>query len=148
MVKAKPKMIVIESLKPKNMSKNHKLAGSILDAAFGKIKIQLTYKCKREGIWLIQAPTFYASSKFCSCCGWKYKELSLSEREWTCKKCGTCHDRDVNAAKNLQFFAEWMLELNTGSSPEINACGDERLQFLQEQCSSMKQEFKKMHNFA
>jgi putative transposase len=148
MVKAKPKMIVIESLKPKNMSKNHKLAGSILDAAFGKIKTQLIYKCKREGIWLIQAPTFYASSKFCSCCGWKYKKLSLSEREWTCQKCETYHDRDVNAAKNLQFFAEWMLEINTGSSPEINACGDERLQFLREQCSSEKQEFKKMHNFA
>lgn len=144
LAKAKSKILVIESLRPKNMSKNHKLAGSILDAAFGRIKTLLTYKCKREGVRLVHAPTFYASSKFCSCCGWKYKELSLSEREWSCRGCGTHHDRDVNAAKNLQFFGAWLLDLieNTGSSPEINACGDERLQFLIEQCSSMKQEFK------
>lgn len=150
LVKAKPKILVIESLRPKNMSKNHKLAGSILDAAFGSIKTQLIYKCKREGIRLILAPTFYASSKFCSCCGKKYKELALSEREWTCCGCGTHHDRDVNAGKNLKFFGAWLLDLvgsafaktDTGSSPGINACGDERLQFLMEQCSSVKQEFK------
>ena len=150
LVKDKPKILVIESLRPKNMSKNHKLAGSILDAAFGRIKTLLTYKCKREGIRLVQAPTFYASSKFCSCCGRKYKELSLSEREWTCRECETHHDRDINAAKNLQYFAAWMLDLvgsapanqPTESSSGSYACGDERLQFLQEQCSSVKQEFK------
>ena len=132
------------------MSKNHKLAGSILDAAFGRIKTLLTYKCKREGVRLVQAPTFYSSSKYCSCCGLKHNELSLSEREWTCRGCDTHHDRDVNAAKNLQFFAGWLLDLvgstptkpPSGSSPRSYACGDERLQFLTEQCSSMKQEFK------
>jgi len=168
LAKAKSKLLVIESLRPKNMSKNHKLAGSILDAAFGRIKTLLTYKCKREGVRLVHAPTFYASSKFCSCCGLKYKELSLSEREWTCRGCETHHDRDVNAAKNLQFFGAWLLDLAgsapanparslgltepSGSSPRSNACGDERLQFLTEQCSSMKQEFKSqnsaMHSFA
>jgi len=160
LAKAKSKMLVIESLRPKNMSKNHKLAGSILDASFGRIKELLKYKCKREGIRLILAPAFYASSKYCSCCGRKYKELSLSEREWTCVGCGTHHDRDVNAAKNLQFFGAWLLDLvgsaptkpNIGSSPRINACGDERLQFCEEQCSSMKQEFKSQnhasHSFA
>ena len=159
LAKAKSKMLVIESLRPKNMSKNHNLAGSILDAAFGKIKTFLKYKCKRNGKWLVQAPTFYASSKYCSCCGHKYKELQISEREWTCRACGTHHDRDVNAGKNLQFFGEWLLDLvgsastlptrslgtaePTGSfSPESDACRDERLQFLIEQCSSVKQEFK------
>ena len=160
LAKAKSKILVIESLRPKNMSKNRKLAGSILDAAFGRIKTLLTYKCKRSGIRLIHAPVFYASSKHCSCCGWKYKDLQLSEREWTCQGCGTHHDRDVNAAKNLQFFGAWLLDLvgsaptkpPTGSPPESHACGDERLQFLTEQCSSMKQEFKSqnscLHSFA
>ena len=160
LAKAKSKMLVIESLRPKNMSKNKKLAGSVLDAAFGRIKTLLSYKCKRSGVRLIHAPTFYASSKFCSCCGWKYKDLQLSEREWTCQECGTHHDRDVNAAKNLQFFGAWLLDLvgsaptktPSGSSSRSYACGDERLQFLTEQCSSMKQEFKSqnscLHSFA
>ena len=152
LVKAKPKMIVIESLKPKNMSKNHKLAGSILDAAFGKIKETLKYKCSWNGIYLIQAPIFYASSRFCSNCGHKHKELKLSDREWTCSSCKKHHDRDVNAGINLKFFAEWLIDLDANptrlSSSQSYACGDERLQFLTEQCSSMKQEFKAMHKFA
>ena len=73
LVKTKPKMIVIETLKPKNMSKNHKLAGAILDSAFGMIKETLKYKCRWSGIRLIQAHQFYASSKFCSNCGHKTK---------------------------------------------------------------------------
>ena len=152
LVKTKPKIIVIETLKPKNMSKNHKLASAVLDSSFGKIKDTLKYKCSWNGIHLIMAPTFYASSKYCSICGHKHNELKLSDREWTCSNCGTHLDRDVNAAKNLQFFGLWMIgkhlseSSTTMSSTESNACGDERLQFLIEQCSSMKQEFKSQNN--
>jgi putative transposase len=148
LVKTKPKMVVIETLKPNNMAKNHKLAGAILDSSFGKIKELLKYKCEWVGIHLVFAPQFYASSKFCSSCGAKHKELKLSDREWTCEKCGVEHDRDVNAAKNLQFFGLWLIDKHldvnptTGSSLECKACGDERLQFLIEQCSSVKQEIK------
>ena len=154
LVKAKPKVIVIETLKPKNMSKNYKLAQSVLDSSFGKIKDTLKYKCAWNGIHLIMAPTFYASSKYCSICGHKHKELKLSDREWTCSNCGTHLDRDVNAAKNLQYYALWLMDKHIGesqstvSSTGSYACGDERLQFLTEQCSSVKQEFKAMHSFA
>ena len=148
LVKEKPKMIVIETLKPKNMSKNHKLASSISDSSFGKIKETLKYKCEWNGIHLILVPQFYASSKYCSHCGHKNNNLNLSDREWTCGNCKTFHDRDVNASKNLQFFGLWMIDKHLDESPtrlsssQCQACGDERLQFLQEQCSSMKQEFK------
>jgi len=148
LVKAKPKVIVIETLKPKNMSKNHKLASAVLDSSFGKIKDTLKYKCSWAGIHLIKAPTFYASSKYCSICGHKHNELKLSDREWNCGFCGTHLDRDVNAAKNLQFLGLWMIDKHLSesstsvSSTQSYACGDERLQFLMEQCSSMKQEFK------
>ena len=154
LVRTKPKVIVIETLKPKNMSKNHKLAQSVLDSSFGKIKDTLKYKCNWNGIHLIMAPTFYASSKYCSVCGHKHNELKLSDREWTCGNCGTHLDRDVNAAKNLQYYALWLMDKHIGesqsrlSSSQSYACGDERLQFLTEQCSSTKQEFKTMHSFA
>ena len=157
LVKAKPKAIVIETLKPKNMSKNHKLASSILDSSFGKIRDTLKYKCAWAGIHLIMAPTFYASSRYCSVCGHKHNELKLSDREWTCSNCDVHHDRDVNAAKNLQYYALWLMDKHSPSGKYITslargessvsstqsyACGDERLQFLTEQCSSLKQEFK------
>jgi putative transposase len=148
LVKTKPKMIVFETLKPKNMSKNHKLAGAILDSSFGRIKEVLKYKCQWEGIHLVFAPQFYASSKYCSNCGWKYEKLELSDREWACENCGSEHDRDVNAALNLQYYGMWLLNKHIGesqsteSSSESYACGDERLQFISEQCSSVKQEFK------
>ena len=148
LVKTKPKVIVIETLKPKNMSKNHSLASAILDSSFGKIKDTLKYKCSWNGIHLIMAPTFYASSKYCSICGHKHTGLKLSDREWDCSNCGVHHDRDVNAAKNLQYYALWLMDKHlletatTVSSTGSNACGDERLQFCEEQCSSMKQEFK------
>ena len=148
LVKTKPKVIVIETLKPKNMSKNHKLAQSVLDSSFGKIKDTLKYKCSWTGIHLVMAPAFYASSQYCSVCGYKHKELTLADREWTCGNCGVHHDRDVNAAKNLQYYALWLMDKHLDANPtrlsssQSYACGDERLQFLTEQCSSTKQEFK------
>ncbi len=44
---------------------------------------------------------FFASSKTCSCCGFKLPELGRGVVEWTCPDCGVIHDRDVNAAVNV-----------------------------------------------
>ena len=147
-VKSQPKIIVIETLKPKNMMKNHKLAGSIADASFGEIVRQFGYKSEWNGIHLIKAGQFYPSSQFCSCCGFRKKDLTLKDREWKCINCGSEHDRDLNAARNLQFYGLWMIDKHlslvgstTEGSSESYACGGERLQFLTEQCSPTKQEF-------
>ena len=130
----KPKAIVIEDLKPKNMSKNHKLASTILDANFGRMRTFLEYKCAWLGILLFVAPQFYASSRYCSHCGQYYnKDLTLDDREWVCPVCGHHHDRDFNAAKNLQFYGLWLLDLvsheldnavryTVSGQPSTNAC--------------------------
>lgn len=89
------------SLGPKNMVKNHHLAKAVSDAAFGEIVRQLTYKCEWYGREFIQIDAFFPSSKTCSHCGHVLDELKLSTRAWTCPECGTRHDRDHNAAKNI-----------------------------------------------
>lgn len=94
--------IVIESLKIKNMVKNHKLARSINDASWGLLTSMLEYKSKWYGRNLIKLGTFYPSSKTCSGCGNIKKELLLSEREYICDCCGLVIDRDINAAINLR----------------------------------------------
>jgi putative transposase len=161
-VKTKPKVLVIEGLKPKNMAKNRKLAGSIADAAWGKIRTQFTYKSEWAGCHLVVAPQFYASSKLCSVCGYYKEDLKLSERTWLCPHCGEHHDRDVNAAVNLRAYGLWLLDLPqdeirtvsfTGLACDIGESGvvvqvskapvhrDRRLQFFTERCLSLKQEF-------
>lgn len=94
--------IVIESLKIKNMVKNHNLARSINDASWGLLTSMLEYKSKWYGRNLIKLGAFYPSSKTCSGCGNIKNELLLSEREYICDCCGLIIDRDINAAINLR----------------------------------------------
>jgi len=94
-------VIVIEDLAVKNMVRNHSLAKAISDCGWGEFRRQLQYKAARAGRRLIVINRFYPSSKTCSACGHLLKELSLSTRAWHCPSCGTRHDRDVNAAKNI-----------------------------------------------
>lgn len=95
-------VICIEDLAPSNMMKNHKLAKSIADASWYEFKRQLMYKADWYGKKLIVIDKFYPSSQLCSNCGVQWPGTKdLSVREWTCPVCGECHDRDVNAAKNI-----------------------------------------------
>jgi putative transposase len=87
--------IVIEDLNVRGMIKNRKLARSISDMSFYEFRRQLEYKLKFRNGNLIVADRFFASSKLCSSCGFKYENLSLSERVWTCAGCNTIHNRDV-----------------------------------------------------
>jgi putative transposase len=93
--------ICVESLRVKNMVKNHCLAKSIHDVGWGEFVRQLEYKAVWYGRTLIKIDTFFPSSKRCFACGHVLETLSLEEREWTCPKCGVHHDRDLNAANNI-----------------------------------------------
>jgi putative transposase len=61
----------------------------------------LEYKAQRYGRQVVAVDRWYPSSKTCSSCGFLLAELSLSTRTWPCPSCGTRHDRDLNAAKNI-----------------------------------------------
>lgn len=95
-------VICIENLNASGMLQNHKLAGSVYDASFSMFRNQLEYKCRWYGKELIVIDRFYPSSKTCSRCGWKNKDLKLSDRTFVCKDCGMEIDRDLNAAINIQ----------------------------------------------
>ena len=94
-------VIVIEDLAVKNMVRNRRLAKSISDAGWGAFRQMLTYKAEQAGRKLVVIDRWYPSSKTCSTCGHLLSELSLGTRQWTCPGCGTRHDRDINAAKNI-----------------------------------------------
>ena len=97
----KPSSIVIEDLAVRNLMKNRHLSKAISKAQWYHSRLYLENLCKKLGIELRLADRFYPSSKLCSDCGFKYKDLKLRERFWTCSNCGSEHDRDVNAAINL-----------------------------------------------
>jgi putative transposase len=95
---------VVENLNVGGMLKNRCLSLSISDAAFGEFFRQMSYKCAWYGKGLIQIGRFDPSSKTCSSCGHIKDDLTLSDRDWTCKSCGIVHDRDLNAAINIKNF--------------------------------------------
>jgi len=108
--------VVIEDLCVSRMLKNRKLSRAIADVGFYEFRTQLEYKCQWYGSQLVVAPRRYPSSKRCSRCGYKKRDLSLSKREYVCDQCGLKIDRDLNAALNL-VAASW--------SETENACGED-----------------------
>ena len=114
--------LCIEDLNVSGMMRDRRkgngLRRSISDVGFGELRRQLEYKCKWAGKNLRVIGEFEPSSKTCSNCGRINRELTLSQREWTCDHCGTHHDRDINAAINIKKMA--FREQNTYSTPQSN----------------------------
>jgi len=104
-------MICIEDLNMKAMSQCLNLGKSVCDNGWGMFTTFLSYKLEEAGKYLVKVDKWFPSSKICSACGHVKEELSLSERIWTCVECGTIHDRDYNAAKNI--LAEGMRTAGT-----------------------------------
>jgi putative transposase len=94
--------IGVEDLHVKGMVKNRRLSLAVSDVGLGEFIRQIEYKSQAFGGQVVRVGRFYASSKTCSACGHINQSLTLSDRKWTCQGCGTIHNRDWNAAKNIE----------------------------------------------
>lgn len=111
--KAKPKCITIEDLSISNMLQKgtHDLHRYISFSGFYYFRVKLTELCKRYHTELRIADKYFASSKNCSVCGYKLKNLKLSDRIFKCPECGLVIDRDENASINLLHTKKYIVEL-------------------------------------
>lgn len=123
--------LVIEDLSVRNLIKNHTLARAISDAGWREFRSLLEYKARWYGRDLVVVDRFFPSSRLCSSCGTLAGRLALNVRTWTCGGCGTTHDRDVNAARNLLAVGLTVSACGAGVSPQWRTPGGQ---------SAMKQE--------
>ncbi|CAN3979383.1 Mobile element protein [Kitasatospora purpeofusca] len=122
--------IVIEDLTVRNMLKNRTLSRAISDASWDELRSMLEYKAEWYGRDLVVVDRWFPSSKLCSACGALRGKMLLNVREWTCA-CGTTHDRDVNAARNILAAGLAVAACGDGVRPQRSTPGGQ---------SSVKQE--------
>jgi putative transposase len=114
--------IVIEDLTVRNLLKNGKLARAISDAAWSEFRSMLEYKAHWYGREVITVDRWFPSSKLCSTCHTLRERMPLNVRSWTCD-CGTTHDRDVNAAKNIKAAGLAVSACGAGVRPQRSTPG-------------------------
>ena len=102
---------ICEDLAVKNMMKNRHLSKSIASVGWSQFLTMVQYKMERAGKYFRKISRWYPSSQTCGCCGYKNTDVKdLSIRKWICPKCGTWHDRDVNAQQNIYKLGVKMLQ--------------------------------------
>jgi len=112
--------LVFEDLNIKGMVRNHNLAKSISDSGWGIFYGLCAYKAEEASRQIIRIPRFEPSSKTCSECGAINQDLTLNDRQWVCQSCGTLHDRDYNAAKNIRRVGQTLQEVTYGIAQSVS----------------------------
>ena len=102
---------ICEDLVVKNMMKNRHLSKSIASVGWSQFLTMIQYKMECAGKYFRKINRWYPSSQTCGCCGYKNTDVKdLGVRKWICPKCGTWHDRDVNAQQNIYKIGVKMLQ--------------------------------------
>lgn len=104
-------VIAMEDLNVKGMMASHKLARSVQELSLFRFRSMLEYKAAWRGRDLLVIDRWFPSSKLCGDCGEKNDGLTLADREWACCACGTIHDRDLNAARNIEREGRRLLSI-------------------------------------
>ena len=112
-------VIVVENLNVKGMMPNHCLAKSIQQLGWGQFCTMVKYKAEQEGKVYLEVDRFFPSSKTCHVCLNRVDSLALDVRQWSCPKCSTNHDRDINAAINIRDEG---LRILTSATEEKACC--------------------------
>ena len=107
--------VCIETLSLQGMSRTLHLGKSVCDLGFAEFVSRIEQKAAETGTQVIQVNKWYPSSKLCSNCGYKNRDLTLKDRIWTCPNCGAELSRDENAGKNLHNVGCKMLGLGKPS---------------------------------
>jgi IS605 OrfB family transposase len=117
--------VCVETLNVAGLGRSN-LAKSIHDAGWGQFTQMLDYKARLYGRRLVKVDQWYPSSQLCSNCGRNDGNKPLKVRTWTCPACGTTHDRDLNAAKNVLAEGLSVAACGPGVRPDASrAVGDE-----------------------
>ncbi|MEI8270816.1 MAG: zinc ribbon domain-containing protein [bacterium] len=87
------------------------MAQATQDVSLFEFNRQLEYKASWYGRTIHRLSRWFPSSKTCSNCGWINQNLRLKDREWTCQSCDVHHDRDMNAAKMIEFQGKQELKI-------------------------------------
>jgi putative transposase len=111
--------VYVEDLAVSGLART-RLAKSVHDAGWATLIRLLEEKAERHGRRVVKVSRWFPSSQLCSACGVKDGPKPLSVRQWTCGGCGTAHDRDVNAARNIRLEGR---KVAAGQADTQNACG-------------------------
>ena len=121
--------VFVEDLNAKGMMRNHKLAKAIADVSWGRFLSELEWQCKKHQSHSHRVDRFFASSKTCSSCGWKNDHLTLANRTFSCSRCDTEIDRDLNAALNIINKGIQDKFPSTAATVGIDACEDMKIEY-------------------
>ena len=120
--------IFVENINLQAMSSELKHGKVISDQGFGMLRQMIAYK---GNLLKVSAKN---TSKQCSFCGYVNPKVVLGIEKWKCPSCGTNHDRDINAARNILYKGIVGREL----SEITNACGGPRSSVKQESPNSLQ----------